>query len=118
MKRNRLGRSGIVVSEICMGTMTFGSMADEKAAIEVLDRSFDAGIDFYDTAENYPVPPDPSYAGRTEEILGRWMKTKPRDALIIATKVSGPSHGWIKAAVRSGMTRSIVTTSCVRWKRA
>jgi aryl-alcohol dehydrogenase-like predicted oxidoreductase len=104
MKRNRLGRSGIVVSEICMGTMTFGSMADEKAAIEILDRSFDAGIDFYDTAENYPVPPDPSYAGRTEEILGRWMKTKPRDALIIATKVSGPSHGWIKAAVRSGMT--------------
>lgn len=104
MKRNRLGRSGIVVSEICMGTMTFGTMADEKAAIEVLDRSFEAGIDFYDTAENYPVPPDPSYAGRTEEILGRWMKTKPRDALIIATKVSGPSHGWIRAAVRSGMT--------------
>src|SRR5512147_1654664 len=104
MKRNRLGRSGIVVSEICMGTMTFGSMADEKAAIEILDKSFDAGIDFYDTAENYPVPPDPKYAGRTEEILGRWMKTKPRDALIIATKVSGPSHGWIKAAVRSGMT--------------
>ncbi|HET6474423.1 MAG TPA: aldo/keto reductase [Pseudomonadales bacterium] len=104
MKRNRLGRSGIVVSEICMGTMTFGSMADEKTAFEILDRSFDAGIDFYDTAENYPVPPDPSYAGRTEEIVGRWMKTKPRDALIIATKVSGPSHGWIKAAVRSGMT--------------
>jgi aryl-alcohol dehydrogenase-like predicted oxidoreductase len=104
MKRNRLGRSGIVVSEICMGTMTFGSMADEKAAIEILDKSFDAGIDFYDTAENYPVPPDPKYAGRTEEIVGRWMKTKPRDALIIATKVSGPSHGWIKAAVRSGMT--------------
>ncbi len=50
------------------------------------------------------MPPDPKYAGRTEEILGRWMKTKPRDALIIATKVSGPSHGWIKAAVRSGMT--------------
>jgi aryl-alcohol dehydrogenase-like predicted oxidoreductase len=104
MKRNRLGRSGIVVSEICMGTMTFGSFADERTAFEILDRSFDAGIDFYDTAENYPVPPDPSYAGRTEEILGRWMKTKPRDALIIATKVSGPSHGWIKAAVRSGMT--------------
>jgi len=104
MKRNRLGRSGIVVSEICMGTMTFGTMADEKTAFEILDKSFDAGIDFYDTAENYPVPPDPSYAGRTEEIVGRWMKTKPRDALIIATKVSGPSHGWIRAAVRSGMT--------------
>jgi aryl-alcohol dehydrogenase-like predicted oxidoreductase len=104
MKRNRLGKSGIVVSEICMGTMTFGTFADEKTAFEILDRCFDAGIDFYDTAENYPVPPDPSYAGRTEEILGRWMKTKPRDALIIATKVSGPSHGWIKAAVRAGMT--------------
>jgi aryl-alcohol dehydrogenase-like predicted oxidoreductase len=104
MKRRRLGRSGIVVSEICMGTMMFGTMADEKTAIDVLDRCFDAGIDFYDTAENYPVPPDPSYAGRTEEILGRWMKTKPRDALVIATKVSGPSHGWIRAAVRSGMT--------------
>ncbi len=104
MKRNRLGRSGIVVSEICMGTMTFGTMADEKTAFAILDQCFEAGIDFYDTAENYPVPPDPSYAGRTEEIVGRWMKTKPRDALIIATKVSGPSHGWLKAAVRSGMT--------------
>lgn len=104
MKTNRLGRSGIVVSDICMGTMTFGTGADEKTAFEILDRSFDAGIDFFDTAENYPVPPDPEYAGRTEEIVGRWMKTKPRDALIIATKVSGPSHGWIKAAVRSGKT--------------
>ena len=104
MNQNRLGRSGIVVSDICMGTMTFGSSADEKTAFEILDRSFDAGINFFDTAENYPVPPDPKWAGRTEEILGRWMKTKPRDALIIATKVSGPSHGWITAAVREGMT--------------
>jgi aryl-alcohol dehydrogenase-like predicted oxidoreductase len=104
MNHNRLGRSSIVVSDICMGTMTFGTGADEKTAFEILDRSFDAGIDFYDTAENYPVPPDAEYAGRTEEIVGRWMKTKPRDALIIATKVSGPSHGWIKAAVRQGKT--------------
>ncbi|MEZ5557568.1 MAG: aldo/keto reductase [Pseudomonadales bacterium] len=104
MKTNRLGRSSIVVSDICMGTMTFGTSADEKTAFEILDRSFDAGIDFYDTAENYPVPPDPKYAGLTEEIVGRWMKTKPRDALIVATKVAGPSHGWIKAAVRSGKT--------------
>ena len=104
MKRNRLGRSSIVVSDICMGTMTFGTGADEKTAFEILDRSFEAGIDFYDTAENYPVPPDAKYAGRTEEIVGRWMKTKSRDALIIATKVSGPSHGWIQAAVRDGKT--------------
>ena len=104
MEYNRLGRSGVVVSDICMGTMTFGTGADEQTSIEILDRSLDAGIDFYDTAENYPVPPDPEYAGLTEEILGRWMKTKPRDSVIIATKVSGPSHGWIKAAVRSGKT--------------
>lgn len=104
MKTNRLGKSGIVVSDICMGTMTFGSAADEKTAFEILDRSYDAGIDFFDTAENYPVPPDPSYAGLTEEIVGKWLKTKSRDSVIIATKVSGPSHGWIKAAVRDGKT--------------
>lgn len=104
MKRNRLGRSGIVVSEICMGTMTFGTGADEKTSFEILDRAFDAGIDFYDTAEMYPVPPDPKYVGRTEEIVGRWLKTKPRDAVILATKVSGPSHGWMRAAAREGMT--------------
>ena len=104
MNRNRLGRSGIVVSDICMGTMTFGTGAEEKTAFEIMDKAFDAGIDFFDTAEMYPVPPDPSYVGRTEEIVGRWLKTKPRDAIILATKVAGPSHGWIRAAVREGMT--------------
>ncbi len=104
MNHNRLGKSALVVSDICMGTMTFGSGADEKAAFEILDRSYDAGIDFFDTAENYPVPPDPKWAGVTEEIVGRWLKTKSRDSVLIATKVSGPSHGWIKAAVRDGKT--------------
>lgn len=104
MKSNRLGKSALVVSDICMGTMTFGSSADEKTAFEILDKSFDAGIDFFDTAENYPVPPDPKWAGVTEEIVGRWLKTKSRDSVMIATKVSGPSHGWIKAAVRDGKT--------------
>ena len=104
MGHKRLGKSAIVVSDICMGTMTFGSSADEATSFRILDRAFDAGINFYDTAENYPVPPDPKWAGRTEEILGKWMKTKSRDALIIATKVSGPSHGWIKSAQRSAMT--------------
>jgi aryl-alcohol dehydrogenase-like predicted oxidoreductase len=87
-----------------MGTMTFGNQADEAMSIRILDKSFEAGITFYDTAENYPVPPDAKYAGRTEEIVGRWMKTKARDAVLIATKVSGPSHGWIKSAQRSAMT--------------
>ena len=104
MKSRRLGRSPLFVSDICMGTMTFGSHADEEMAFKVLDQSFEAGINFYDTAENYPVPPDPKYAGLTEEIFGRWLKTKDRDSIIVATKVSGPSHGWIKSAQRAGMT--------------
>ena len=104
MKKNGLGRSGIVVPDICRGTMTFGAQADEKTAFAILDKAFDAGIDFFDAAETYPVPPKPEYAGTTEEIVGRWMKTKPRDALIIATKVAGPGHGWITPAVRHGKT--------------
>lgn len=104
MKSRRLGKSPIYVSDICMGTMTFGSQADEAEAFRILDRSFDAGINFFDTAENYPVPPDPEWAGLTEEIVGKWMKTKNRDAIIVATKVSGPSHGWIQSSQRAGMT--------------
>ena len=104
MKTRRLGKSPIYVSDICMGTMTFGSQADEAEAFRILDRSFEAGINFFDTAENYPVPPDPEWAGRTEEIVGKWLKTKNRDAIIVATKVSGPSHGWIQSSQRAGMT--------------
>ncbi|BAM88933.1 putative oxidoreductase, NADP(H)-dependent aldo-keto reductase [Bradyrhizobium oligotrophicum S58] len=104
MQTKRLGRSPIVVSKICMGTMTFGNQADEATSFRILDKAFDAGINFFDAAENYPVPPDEKWAGRTEEILGRWMKGKSRDAIIMATKVCGPSHGWIRGAQRSGMT--------------
>ena len=102
MERRRLGKSGIVVSNICMGTMTFGNQADEKTAFEIMDRAYDIGIDFYDTAEVYPVPPEERYMGLTEEIVGRWMKTRSRDSLIIATKVAGPGHGWINPPVRGG----------------
>ena len=104
MENRRLGKSAMVVSSICMGTMTFGSQCDEAMAFRILDKSFDAGINFFDAAENYPVPPKEEYAGLTEEIVGRWMKTKRRDELLIATKVSGPSHGWIKSSQRAGMT--------------
>ena len=104
MKTRRLGKSAIYVSDICMGTMTFGAQADEAMAFRVLDKSLEAGINFFDTAENYPVPPDVKWAGRTEEIIGRWMKTQDRDAIILATKVAGPSHGWLKASQRAGMT--------------
>jgi aryl-alcohol dehydrogenase-like predicted oxidoreductase len=104
MQNRRLGSSPIYVSDICMGTMTFGNQADEKMSHRILDQSFEAGINFFDTAEGYPVPPDVKYVGLTEEIVGRWLKTKPRDAIILATKVSGPSHVWFKSPCRNGMT--------------
>jgi aryl-alcohol dehydrogenase-like predicted oxidoreductase len=104
MKRRRLGRSGLVVSEICLGTMTFGSMADEATSFAIMDRAFEAGVDFLDAAEAYPVPPSPKTAGRTEEIVGKWLKRQSRDAVIVATKVSGPGGGWIPSVVRHGKT--------------
>lgn len=104
MKKNRLGKSPIVVSEICMGTMTFGSYTEEGESVKILDRAFDAGINFYDTAEIYPVPPDAKWVHRTEEIVGRWLKSKVRESVIIATKVAGPGHGWFVPPIRSGLT--------------
>jgi len=104
MKQRRLGRTGLVVSEICLGTMTFGNQADERTSHAILDRAYEAGVDFLDIAEVYPVPPDVKYAGRSEEIVGRWMADKPRDGLIIATKVAGPGRGWFVAPVRASRT--------------
>jgi len=104
MKRRRLGRSGLTVSEICMGTMTFGSMADEATSLAIMDRAFEAGIDFLDAAETYPVPPSAKTAGRTEEIVGKWLKRHARDAVIVATKIAGPAGGWFPALVRHGKT--------------
>jgi len=104
MKRRRLGKTGLVVSEICLGTMTFGSMADEATSLRILDRAYDAGVDFLDVAEVYPVPPNPKWAGRSEEIVGRWLAGKRREAVFVATKVAGPGGGWFQAPVRSGRT--------------
>ena len=104
MKRRRLGRTGLVVSEICLGTMTFGNQADERTSRGILDRSYEKGVDFLDISEVYPVPPDVKYAGRSEEIVGAWMADKRRDALYIATKVAGPGGGWFLAPVRENRT--------------
>ncbi|TGM15639.1 aldo/keto reductase [Leptospira selangorensis] len=104
MKKRRLGKTGMVVSEICMGTMTFGSSCDEKEAHRILNKAFDSGIDFYDTAEIYPVPPEPEYVHATEKIFGNWLKTKKRESILIATKVCGPGHGWFTPPVREGKT--------------
>ena len=104
MKYKRLGSSGIVVSDICMGTMTFGSSCDEKESFRIMDRAMDAGINFFDTAEIYPVPPKKEWVHETENIVGRWLKGKERSSVIIATKVAGPGHGWFKPPLRNGLT--------------
>jgi len=104
MKQRRLGRTALVVPEIGFGTMTFGSMADEAESLAILDKGFDAGLCFLDLAEIYPVPPDRSYAGRTEEICGKWLAGRPRDSVILASKVAGPTGGWFQGPVRHGHT--------------
>jgi len=104
MRTRRLGRTGITVPEICLGTMTFGSMADEATSLRCLDMAWDAGVTFIDTAEVYPVPPDPKWAGRSEEVCAKWLAGRPRDAVTIATKVAGPGGGWFQVPVRSGQS--------------
>ena len=104
MQYRYVGKSGLRVSPICMGTMTFGTWTDKGEAFRILDKAYDRGINFYDTAEVYPVPPTAELAGLTEEIFGNWIKTKPRDGLIIATKVAGAASGWIVPPIRQGLT--------------
>ena len=104
MEQRRLGNSGIVVSSIGLGTMTFGLQADKDESYRIMDAAVEAGIDFFDTAEIYPVPPTKELAGLTEKWIGEWMQDKSinRESLIIATKIAGPAHGWFNPPVRSG----------------
>jgi aryl-alcohol dehydrogenase (NADP+) len=85
MKIRRMGQTGLKVSELCLGTMTFGNQCDEAASFAILDRAAEAGITFLDTADCYPVPPTPETAGRTEAIIGKWLHGK-RDRFVLATK--------------------------------
>lgn len=85
MKTVRLGRTGLKVSEICLGTMTFGYQCDEKQSFAIMSKAAEHGVYFIDTADVYPVPPSVETAGRTEEIVGRWLKGQ-RDRFVLATK--------------------------------
>jgi aryl-alcohol dehydrogenase-like predicted oxidoreductase len=87
----RLGRTDMEVSRVCLGTMTFGQQNSTEEAFDLLDRALEAGVSFFDAAELYPIPPKGETAGRTEEILGGWIRSRRcRDRIIIATKISGP----------------------------
>ncbi len=104
MKFNYIGKTGLRVSEICCGTMTFGTTTNKKEAFRVMDKAYERGINFFDTAELYPVPPSAELAGITEEIVGEWLKTKQRDSIILASKVAGAASGWFVPPIRHGMT--------------
>ncbi|KMZ69794.1 Oxidoreductase Tas aldo/keto reductase family protein [Zostera marina] len=92
LQYRNLGDSDLVISEITMGTMTFGEQNTEKESHEILDYAFERGINAYDTAEIYPVPPKKETQGRTDIYVGNWMKSKPREKVILATKVAGCSE--------------------------
>ena len=89
MKHRNLGRTGLKVSEICLGTMTFGVQCDEAQSFAILDRAAEGGVDFLDAADCYPIPVKLETVGRTEEILGRWLQGK-RDRFVVATKCFFP----------------------------
>jgi aryl-alcohol dehydrogenase-like predicted oxidoreductase len=88
MEHTRLGRTGLQVSRLCLGTMTFGLQCDEATSFGILDRAATGGITFLDTANVYPLGGGPQTAGRTEEIVGKWLEGK-RHEFILATKCTG-----------------------------
>lgn len=85
MKIKRLGRTGLKVSEICLGTMTFGNQCDEPASRAIMDKAFDYGVMFFDTADAYPIGASQESLGRTEEYIGSWLRGR-RDQIVLATK--------------------------------
>ena len=108
MDYNLLPGTEIKVSKICLGTMTFGRQNNEKEGHDQMDYSYDRGINFFDTAELYPVPPSPETQGETEKIIGSWLKkTGKRDKIIIASKVAGPSS--FSQHIRKNMSYSKAT---------
>jgi aryl-alcohol dehydrogenase-like predicted oxidoreductase len=90
MEHARLGRTGLQVSRLCLGTMTFGLQSDESTSVAILDRAADGGIDFLDSSDAYPLGGDLNTRGITEAILGRWLRGK-RDRFIVATKCFAPT---------------------------
>lgn len=103
MEYRQLGDSPLRVSVACLGTMTFGEQNTENEAHAQLDYAFERGVNFLDTAELYPVPPRAETWTRTEAIVGNWLCKQPRDRVIVATKVAGPSRGmsWIRGGPKA-----------------
>jgi aryl-alcohol dehydrogenase-like predicted oxidoreductase len=108
MKYRTLPATDLNVSEVCLGTMTWGEQNSENEAHAQLDYAVAQGINFIDTAEMYPVPPNATTQGRTETYLGSWLARQPRNGLVIASKVAGPGRrDWIRNG-RTDLTRDVI----------
>lgn len=113
MHYRELGRTGINVSAVCLGTMTYGNQTPADDAFAQMDMALDHGINFFDTAEMYAVPPSAATSGKTEEIIGDWLQARQaRDKVIVATKVAGPAPGmpWIREG-KNHLDRANITAA-------
>ena len=111
MEHIRFGRTGLRVSRLCLGTMTFGFQCDEETSFAIMDTAYDAGITFFDTADVYPVGGPKETIGRTEEIIGRWMQRgdRSRDDIVLGTKCFGHSgpQPWDRGNSRKNIMRAV-----------
>ena len=108
MNYRKLGNTELDVSTICLGTMTWGEQNTQDEGFEQMDYSLDHGVNFFDTAELYAVPPKEETYGDTEEIIGNWFqKTKKRDKIILATKVAGPARNYLRGGQNSFVGKNL-----------
>ena len=97
MNYKKLGNTNLKISTICLGTMTWGEQNTQKEGFEQMDYALDQGVNFWDTAELYAVPPRAETYGHTEIIIGNWFKkNKKRDKIILGTKVAGPTRAYLR----------------------
>lgn len=116
MKLKKLGRTGLEVTDICLGTMTWGNQNTESEGHEQMDYALAAGINFFDTAEMYAVPPSAQTYGRTEEIIGTWFASRgTRDKVVLATKMAGPGVAWVREGTPiSGKTLRVAVDASLK----
>ena len=108
MKYKKLGGTDLKVSLICLGTMTWGEQNTQEEGFEQMDFALEKGVNFFDTAELYAIPPKAKTYGKTEEIIGNWFKVKKnRKKIILASKIAGPGLKWIRGGGSQYSPKSI-----------
>ncbi|MEL7490289.1 MAG: aldo/keto reductase [Pseudomonadota bacterium] len=116
MEKRRLGRTDLDVSVLCLGTMMYGEKTTEEEAVRQMDACYDRGVNFFDTAELYTIPPRPETQGESERIVGRWVKARGlRDKIIVATKITGRSAlTYIRDGEQPRLSRDQIRTAVDR----